>query len=343
MTEDGRLLLGSGVVGAVTFPSLLAASQTGIFKQLRVSYRPGLTSSLLGLGSVLVASCGASLAAMKTIDILQQYLPVRRKLSTNVSTDLLLSTVGGVVLFRALGGRYNAVLPSNLMRPGVFAAESIPALRGSEPASHKEKVLIRTLGARHGCHSCGRRRGMTFVADHQPPSKLLGKHQNGNLKSTEADSILQWFYPQCQHCSSVQGGLLAGKNGMLAPKSLKAVRTHVTSLKLYHLFLPLPFMVAYIRSTTSQADGQESRDHKPDEKDGQKSNHLSVQTSEGEKHGSGQEPPLQTWLDVDVVLNSPLFIVWHKVMSFLDSFTNPLTAFNLTVWAFTIIAALGTI
>lgn len=364
-------LLASGLVGAATFPSLLALSQSQVFKRLRVSLSPGLVSSLLGLASVSFAGFGASLAALKTLTIVNQYFSpsdVRLSLSRR---DVLISTVSSVVVFRALGGRFNAVLPSNLMRPGAFAMEWIPAMKESQAATPKEREVIKTLGQNHGCHSCGERRGVEFVADHQPPSRLLGNHRNGKtgpINAISANPLVQRFYPQCVRCSRIQGGILGGFNGQ-ALSHTQAIRTHVTSFRPHHVFLPIPFIVAYLNETNRQkpvrtiprdlvkapspqstaertgitAARATATDSATPETEGTTSPQAGKQKAkptEVAKEAAGSERSV--WMDVEVALKFPLFIVWHKIVQFLDSFANPLASFHVTLWAFTIIAALGT-
>lgn len=331
-------LIGSGIVGAVAFPSLLAASQTIIFKPLRVSYSRGLSSSLLGLGSVAVASCGASLAALKTISIVQKQLPASRNNISWTNGDLVLSTLSGVLFFRALGGRFGAVLPSNLVRPGVFASEWIPAMRESELASPKERMVVKALGKKNGCHTCGRKRGVEFVADHQPPSKLVGKSS-----SAKVDPLLQRFYPQCLRCSNLQGGILSAGDGSLAFRHPTATQTHMAIFRTYHIFLPIPFLLAFFKEQTSMlGDVVSSRSEAVVVVDTNEPEPKTVSTSHPARSEEGKPP--HVWVvDPDLIKNFPLLIVWRKLVHFLDSFSNPGDAFHVTLWVFTVIAALGTI
>lgn len=358
-------LLTSGLVGAAAFPTVLAVMQTRIFKPLRISHGPGLSSPLLGLASVTLASFGASLAALKTLTIVNQYFSSSDvRLSLN-RRDLLLSTASGVVVFRALGGRFNAVLPSNLMRPGSFAAEWIPALREAEAASPKEREVIKALGQKHGCHSCGDRRGVEFVADHQPPSRLLGNHRNGGVKSAKPSPLLQRFYPQCVRCSRIQGGILGGGNGKSVSHP-QAVRTHARSFRPHHVFLPVPFAIAYLNEankktpkltmprdlvvtpsqqdtgTSTQSAGEDGKPQAAVETKDTKQTQSPTTALEVVKSEPMVARSENVWLDIEVALNFPLFIVWRKVVHFLDSF-NPLASFHMTIWAFTVFAALGTI
>ncbi len=350
MEGCGCELLTSGLAGAAAFPTLLAASQAFVFRPLKVSLGPGLTSPLLGLASVAVASFGASLAALKTLTIVNQYFSASDvRLSLN-RRDLLISTASGVVLFRALGGRFGAVLPSNLMRPGAFAAEWLPAMRESEVATPKERTLVRTLGARHGCHSCGEKRGVDFVADHQPPSRLIGNHRNAGTRPVNPSPFLQRFYPQCRRCSAVQGGILGGGNGqsLLHPK---AIRTHATSFRPYHLFLPVPFVVAYLNETNrryhmlSMPQDMALPPSPQVTTEATRAIEATKQVKQAEKEEerqSGRQLPQDVWLEIEVALNFPLFLVWRRIVHFIDSFDDPVASFHMTLWAFTIVAAIAT-
>ncbi len=348
--------VGSGVVGAIVFPSLLAASQAVLLKPLRVSFSPSLLSSLLGLGSVSMASCGASFAALKTISLIQDYYPGSKSKprpsgdsGAGGGGDLLLSTVGGVVMFRALGGRFGAALPSNLMRPGVFGLEWLPALRGSQLASQTERALVRDFGGRNGCHTCGRRRrGVEFVADHQPPSKVVGNHRGGGGGNGGGggggegdDQLLQRFYAQCVQCSRIQGGLLGGGSSISSAFSHpKAIKTHVTSLRAYHLFLPLPFGIWLWNSTPTPSPPPplitppQAVATQPDQSD------RSVQAS---PDPIVADMALLNTSISRLVSTFPPLLLWHKLIHFLTAFKNPIDTFHVTLWAFGIIAALGTI
>ena len=361
LKEQGWKLAISGGVGAVAFPSLLAASQTFLFKPMRVSYSPGLPSSLLGLVSVTVAGCGASLISMVALSEIHES-------SVNwpfTSRDLLLSTITSVVMFRALGGRFGAVLPSNLTRPGAFAAEWIPAYMGSQPATSRERTLIKAMGSKYGCHSCGRRMLVDFVADHQPPSKLLGNHRNvthqngsGNHRngnsigrhlsgSGETDHLLQRFYPQCRQCSQLQGGVLAQTKESSIRSHPKSIRTHL-SLRPYHLFLPLPFVITCLKTFiqeeyTETASNFVTNDiSKPLKDDSPTSLVVTKDQSKPSIEESPDKRPLTLLVLESRISNFPLLIVWQRIVNFLESFRNPADAFHITLWAFTVIAALGT-
>lgn len=84
------------------------------------------------------------------------------------------------------------------LRPGPYAAESIPARGPQQTFTAAERAQIDELGLRYGCHTCGTTSAGTksghFVPDHQPVSGL-------NFVNAP-----QRLFPQCLACSRVQGG-----------------------------------------------------------------------------------------------------------------------------------------
>ena len=265
-------LLATTAVGAVTFPTIMVLAQTTIFKPLRITCADRLAPIFGGL-SVSLVGFTVSFAAIKACSLVQDSLNdansdnagARNVLSFS-TPELVISTVSSVVIFRALGGRFLSVLPSHLFHPGAFAVERVPALCGQQAAVTTEKVFIRDYSRRYGCHTCGKKQVKMFVCDHQPPSHLLRKTNSSStavsgersaagevkvnvMSSSNANgtengaTVKQFFYPQCYDCSSMQGGLLNGGN------QSRTIITHPFSLRLYHVFLPVPFTIAYLKSS----------------------------------------------------------------------------------------------
>ena len=83
-------------------------------------------------------------------------------------------------------------------RPGPYAGESIAARSASQTFTAAERAAVNRIGAKTGCHTCGRMtpgtRSGNWVPDHQPVSAL----NHGNAT--------QRLYPQCIKCSRAQGG-----------------------------------------------------------------------------------------------------------------------------------------
>ena len=374
-------LLATTAVGAATFPTVLALSQTAIFKPLRITCTARLAPIFGGL-SVSLAGFTASFTAIKAYSLIQDSLSsangdntgTRKSLSFS-TPELIISTVSSVVIFRALGGRFSSVLPSHLFHPGAFAVERVPAVRGQQSAVSTEKALIRDYGRRYGCHTCGKKQVKMFVCDHQPPSHLLRKNNSssiavtsersaGELKvdvpsSSNANStengatVKQFFYPQCYNCSSMQGGLLNGGN------QSKAIIAHPFSLRLYHVFLPVPFTIAYLKSSlqdtsslaqlaaTTSSGGVLKKFSSKTVEVAQERVEKATQTSKGSVAvASSNKNSLRSFIqesDIpELVSNFPLLIVWKRAVQFLDSFKNPGDGFHIMLWAFVIVAAWGT-
>lgn len=310
-------------VGAITFPVVLGFNQVAIFSPLRLSTRtPLVLASALGGLSVTTAAVAASYAIVSSYKLTGSIL---NKNETNVSLSgtpiLITSSLISICLYRTLGGRFVSVLPSHLCSPGAFGRQWIPA--GSNYANVTEKKIIQVFGNKHGCHSCGKRRGVVnFAADHQPPSTI------------NSGKEIQRFYPHCDKCSGLQGGVLSGNS----KSDSMALITHPFSLRLYHLFLPVPLGLALLRPFLML-----SRDDKPTNNElvineGPETtneiipldNHFNdVTTKEVNKHHLS-----------DVIGNFPILIIWNKIMVFLDSL-HPIAQFHLTLWTFSVFAAFG--
>lgn len=90
---------------------------------------------------------------------------------------------------------------AQLLAPGPYARESIPARGPGRSWRKAEQDQINELGERYGCHTCGTRDPGTetgnWVLDHQLPSSIN--------PAGEA----QRLYPQCLGCSREQGLALA--------------------------------------------------------------------------------------------------------------------------------------
>ena len=344
-------LLATCLGGAIAFPAILGLGQLAVFKPLRLTCGSSV-ASICGGVSVLAAGCVASATAVQALSLTHRWQNSSYSSQLNSSSkcskvefgaqELLTSTVASAILFRALGGRFLSVLPSHLLKPGAFAHGWIPAR--STQATERERLIIRELGKSHGCHSCGTRGVKQFHADHQPPNKIL----NGQNSSGGTSGITQRLYPQCQKCSSLQGSLLSHSNGSQSRWS--AVRTHPLSLRAYHVFLPIPIALVYLKSENHPLPSvvkQLNRNSLPVAVEA-KRNHKSVQTSAVVSTAIDSEQPSTSSLFSESKLPSlirdfPLLIVWNRIVYFLDSFPNAGDAFHITVWAFAIIAALGTI
>ena len=304
-------LVGAGA-GAVTFPVVLGINQLLILKPLRIAtHLPALVTATIGGLSITSAAVSASYAVITAYSLAGPFVsPLRRDTSNNMRInvpELIASSLVSVALFRSLGGRFSSVIPSHLAAPGAFARQWIPAY-SNKYATDSEKAIIQEIGRKYGCHSCGKRYSVSkFVSDHQPPTGTL-PYGGG----------VQRFYPQCDRCSGLQGGLVS-----CTKASAKSLVTHFTSLRAYHFFLPVPLALGYLKYL-SPVETRVVIKEIVNERD-------TVSLSNGSS-------------DVKKVLEShgdfPLLIIWNKVVSFFLSLP-PITQFHLTLWTFSIFAALG--
>mmetsp|Transcript_337 Transcript_337/g.969 ORF Transcript_337/g.969 Transcript_337/m.969 type:complete len:397 (-) Transcript_337:497-1687(-) len=95
--------------------------------------------------------------------------------------DLLMDAAAGLLLWKALRGRWSSVMPSDLFRPGALQRTSVPASavaagrRGKDFApkysNHAQSKLLQLALEKDGCHHCGRTTGRV-TADHIPPNVI---------------------------------------------------------------------------------------------------------------------------------------------------------------------------
>jgi len=137
--------------------------------------------------------------------------------------DFAVDFVLGALAYKALGGRFRTMLPSDVRYPGAFAKESIPA-NGKAYANEVQRKSILSLYRRYGCHHCGSKRGSP-IGDHMPPNKSTHGGVDGSLGPVnwqEPNEVVyrvlrklpgggnrfppprQRYYPQCESCSSKQ-------------------------------------------------------------------------------------------------------------------------------------------
>ena len=90
-----------------------------------------------------------------------------------------------------------SIRDTNLMEPGPYATDSIPARNRGTNLTMKERTDLNAIGNTSGCHSCGTldpgTRTGNWTADHIPPS------------ATVPEGTPQDLYPQCIVCMRDQG------------------------------------------------------------------------------------------------------------------------------------------
>ncbi|XP_070534146.1 uncharacterized protein [Ptychodera flava] len=238
-----------GIVGTgvVTFPSCLGLLQHLVFKQLHLSASMTL-SPLLGFVSVATTGIISSISICVVSPVLKRFLHDH---GTSINTDsnthdddntdktatpefMQCLPVYGVVsaaVFKLFNGHFKSVLPSDLVKPGAFARESVRATVKYANSSQRKK--IQSIGKQHGCHSCGRWLKVKFyIADHQPPIAIVLQNSKANRKPLQD----QRFYPQCTKCAKKQ-------RHCVSKPAVRKLVTHATSLRRYHFFLPLPLLL----------------------------------------------------------------------------------------------------
>lgn len=97
----------------------------------------------------------------------------RQKLQTRVEelrdAPYPVYMVMGLLCFKMLGGRLNALAPSNFSNLGAFHLKKASLPATAEYATTVERGVIQEFGRLYGCHTCGVKRGVKFHADHMPP------------------------------------------------------------------------------------------------------------------------------------------------------------------------------
>ena len=312
-------LAASSVVGAVTFPAVLGIAQVALFKPLRLTSGARLCS-LAGGAAVFVTGFASSCAVVTSYSLSRDVAASNRPASSSIELvfkDLIISGLVSMVVFRALGGRFSMVLPSNLMQPGSFSRYAIP-VNEAPHATKSQKMIIQDLGRKHGCHTCGHRSKLIqYRADHQPPTKLVKEGRP------------QWYHPHCKKCSDLQGAVM-NKTG-----SRVAVVTHPFSLRSYHIFLPVPLALAFMKTHSPSLSRQQHDDVPaivPTTAPTPPTSSTKTTTATSSTAAESDQQSL--------IANFPFFIVWQKTLAFLESL-HPCGRFHITLWMFSAIAALG--
>ncbi|XP_024526816.1 uncharacterized protein LOC9652271 isoform X1 [Selaginella moellendorffii] len=187
------------LIAGVAFGASLPIAQR-VGKLCRISCATPLAS--WAFGAAFVALCSTS--SMQIVNQIERIAAAEFPdvdagfSSSSQILPVLLPALMGLVSFKALGGKYRNLLPSDVRFPGVYALAYLPS--GMRYASKHEKFLIRLLYREFGCHHCGKTIGES-IADHIPPNALHWKPRR-RLKLT------QKFYPQCIPCMKVQSSSL---------------------------------------------------------------------------------------------------------------------------------------
>ncbi|KAG5182211.1 hypothetical protein JKP88DRAFT_199443 [Tribonema minus] len=210
------------------------------------------------LGFVTVA--GASLVALHVSEAVSTALTTGNLQLAVQSTIETASDPGpaeasavafGLALFKCLGGTFGGIAPSLIDNLGAFSRfkASLPATLLY--ATTEERGVINALGETYGCHSCGRRAGAKYNADHMPPLKYVKKANARLWRRVTGLTVTQRFYPQCKPCSDIQAQVVRADGRFVKyHHPLTVHRYHATGLLLVAGVLCLR---EYARERTARA------------------------------------------------------------------------------------------
>ena len=210
----------AGAAAAGNFAGLLGVQALGL--ALRVSCATPVVAPVLGAAGVAGA---AALAGQCSRDMARWgrtgERPTLRGFAAALAApgnrrEVALDAVIGTAFFLGLGGRFKAVLPSDIRFPGANAHLSVPA-RGQQYITESVREELQRIFRRFGCHHCGSRRG-AVIGDHMPMNKLASAKRGGALRALDRvpgvkrmlrflnlGPVKQRFYPQCHACFRKQG------------------------------------------------------------------------------------------------------------------------------------------
>lgn len=252
--SDALRLSASWAVGAVTFPTCLGLLQKFVFAPLQIS-NSNPFANIFGMFAVAVSGVIASKVMGNVWDLAKDDESVVEAAETSFleSPETLFLVAGtSVSVFVLLRGKFSSVLPSDVLTPGAFGKVNLPA--SENYATTSKRLQLQVIGKKNGCHSCGSRHIQgEFIADHQPPLAIVKRKTSKTKhllyrilkffrKKTKYHPVQQKFYPQCNSCSNVQLTYLSAvSRGLKTPRHLV---THSLSLRLYHIFTPIPLLLA---------------------------------------------------------------------------------------------------
>eukprot|EP01024_Parvocaulis_polyphysoides_P040569 TRINITY_DN36955_c0_g1_i1.p1 TRINITY_DN36955_c0_g1~~TRINITY_DN36955_c0_g1_i1.p1 ORF type:complete len:322 (+),score=33.19 TRINITY_DN36955_c0_g1_i1:112-1077(+) len=141
--------------------------------------------------------------------------------------DVVWDALCGIVIFKIAGGSYRNILPSDVVKPGAMAVESLPA-KGKEYVTGVQKLELQRLYKKYGCHHCGSKGGAP-IGDHMPCNKFVWGGANEPPKyKTITNPAHKWirqsfglpvgppdqrYFPQCRRCSNFQSAVVRRNKG----------------------------------------------------------------------------------------------------------------------------------
>lgn len=151
------------------------------------------------------------------------WLSLAKPTSRQKDEDMVRNALVGVGLFSLFERRnFLTALPSSVITLGAFAQRNMlvsrlgrgSVLSTDVAATEKQRRAIQTIGKRFGCHQCGSRQLFTsssnngissFIADHQPPTKMAKLMGDKWWRRALRWPVTQRLWPQCQQCFRLQG------------------------------------------------------------------------------------------------------------------------------------------
>ncbi|KAE8888842.1 hypothetical protein PF005_g1920 [Phytophthora fragariae] len=132
----------------------------------------------------------------------------------------------GLLCFKLLGGRPNALAPSPFADLGAFHLKKASLPATAEYATGVERGVIQQFGRLYGCHTCGVKRGVRYHADHMPPKLVAKRRDEQFFRKLLGRTTAFRFYPQCESCSNQQSSVVKQWKSTL--------KMHLLSLRAYH-------------------------------------------------------------------------------------------------------------
>jgi len=200
--DPSALLLRSTVAAVAFFCSTalvkLAAGRLGISS----AHRGEALAAYAGLaGSSVLSVLALDAVAHKRLRPIRDIFgPSSAEQATSIAGVILV----GIACFHALGGKYYSLLPSDYASLGAFRHSRGRTVAGLDYADAKNRGAMDLAGRLIGCHTCGTRRALAYIADHQPPLKFVKRANQTWYRRLALGPMAQEFYPQCKTCSNIQ-------------------------------------------------------------------------------------------------------------------------------------------
>lgn len=254
--ERSLEVLLSSLTGMVTFPTILGIMHH-VWKPLGVAAHMKV-APLCGGISLLAASSLSALSFTQVRNSISKpkspliYERVDQEMLANVAAYTLLC----LVTFKVFSGRLRALCPSHILSPGSFANKHVSIPTAVSRVTKSQQTKIQLLGAKYGCHTCGKRFNpwfsslvkawkksritVDYFADHSPPVAIAAKCLSENMY------IQGKLYPQCKSCSYFQASQVrVFQNKLNYQERYSGMVTHAFRLRMYKLWIPWPILFQF--------------------------------------------------------------------------------------------------